>query len=315
MTTLPAWTYELVAAPAAFVLAFLHARRALGNGRAAIELLALALYGYVVERVAIAVFASHAYGGGWRLAPGAVPVAVASCWAAVIVSAMALAARLGPSSRIGRAGAAAAFGLTLDLMMEPVAVRAGLWTWTPPGPWLGVPVGNFVGWAVIVGAYAWGADRWSDGAKSALAARRAALGAACVVGLLLVGAVWTRMGAERAFASGRGWIAWAGVLVLASGLARRPRATPEAASGLADRLASAKGAAPAATLLVVAAPFAVDALLMGDSALAVAVLGSLLVLIGLGVSARARPSPRAQVGDCLKIGPSEIQREGSRTTR
>ena len=47
-------------------------------------------------------------------------------------------------------GAAALIAISLDLLMEPVAVRLGLWRWTPPGAWLGVPVGNFVGWAVIV---------------------------------------------------------------------------------------------------------------------------------------------------------------------
>lgn len=311
MTGLPTWAYELVAAPAAVGLAFLHSRRALGAGRAAVELLALALYGYAVERVAIAVFASHAYGAGWRLAPGGVPVAVAACWAAVIVSALATAARLGVSSRLGRAGAAAVLGLTLDVMMEPVAVRAGLWSWTPAGPWLGVPIGNFVGWAVIVGTYAWGAQGGNGEAKAALAARRALLGAACIAGLLVVGAAWTRLSAERAFASGRGWMVWAAVVILAAGVALRPRAPHGAGPGGP----AGAGAAPAAALLVVAAPFAADALLSGETALAAAASGPLLVLVGTAVSARTRPSLPAHAGDSLRIGPSEIQREGSRTTR
>ena len=91
-------------------------------------------------------------------------------------------------------------------MIEPVATRLGLWSWTPPGPWLGVPIGNFVGWAVIVGAYAYGAERWTDGAasRSALPRRRLLLAAACIAALVAVGLVWTRLGLERAFEDGAG---------------------------------------------------------------------------------------------------------------
>ena len=113
-------------------------------------------------------------------------------------------------------------------MIEPVAVRLGLWSWTPPGPWLGVPIGNFVGWAVIVGAYAYGAERWSsvEGWRSAIAARRAALAAACIAALIAVGLAWTRLGLERVFEDGRGWIAW-GVVLLATVSCRWwPHASP-----------------------------------------------------------------------------------------
>src|SRR5262249_54174299 len=155
---------------------------------------------FALERVAILVFASHTYGDVWRVAPLGVPLAVAGVWASVILSAMALASRLGLRSRAGRAVAAALLGITLDLLMAPVAVRSGLWRWTPAGPWLGVPVGNFVGWAVIVGAYTLGAEHWGDGASHAShAARRVALGALSVLSLIAVGLLWTHLGAERTF--------------------------------------------------------------------------------------------------------------------
>ena len=144
--SLPPAVYELLAAPGAFALAAVHARRALGPRRAAVELFALVAYGYGLERTAIVAFGSHDYGHAWRSAMGGVPVAVAVTWSAVIVAAMSLASRLARSS-VGRAAAAALIGISLDLLMEPVAVRAGLWSWTPPGPWLDVPAGNFIGWA------------------------------------------------------------------------------------------------------------------------------------------------------------------------
>ena len=80
-------------APLAAALAFRHARRALGARRAAGELAALAAYGFALEAVAMAVFASHAYDASWRVAPLGVPLAVALVWAAVITAAMAVAGR------------------------------------------------------------------------------------------------------------------------------------------------------------------------------------------------------------------------------
>ncbi|MCY0683024.1 carotenoid biosynthesis protein, partial [Klebsiella pneumoniae] len=86
-------------------------------------------YGYALEMVAIHLFGSHTYGTAWLLAPRGVPIAVALVWAAVISSAMALAARTGWHGSGTRAAAAALVAISLDLLMEPVAVRSGLWRW------------------------------------------------------------------------------------------------------------------------------------------------------------------------------------------
>jgi len=277
MSLAPA-VYELVAAPAAFALAAVHARRALGTGRAAVELLVLVAYGYGLERTAIAVFSSHDYGHVWRSAVGGVPLAVAVTWSAVIVAAMALASRLARSAA-GRAAAAALIGVSLDLLMEPVAVRAGLWSWTPPGPWLSVPVGNFVGWVVILGAYTVGAERWGGaGSLATQALRRLALGGAAVGALLIVGTVWRATGAERAFSGGRGWAAWGLLLTATAAMAVRTRAGEPGEHGLAARLGAAGGPLPAAVLLLLAAAFAADALVQADARLVLVALGSIGVL-------------------------------------
>ncbi len=276
--SVPSEAYEFVAAPAAFALAFLHARRALGGKRAAVELLALVAYGYALEWVAIVVFASHVYGPSWRLSPGGVPVAVAVTWAAVITAAMALAARLREPSPVGRALVAALLGVVLDLLMEPVAAARGLWSWTPPGPWLDVPIGNFVGWGVIVGAYTFGAERFGEGASvTAQALRRLALGAVSVAALVIVGLAWKATGAESAFAGTGGWLA--AVALYAAALARTPRSpwTVEG-SGLAARLGRAPGSAPALILVLLAALFALDAVVSGDPRLLVVAILSTAVL-------------------------------------
>jgi len=256
----PTLLYECVAAPAAVALALVHATRALGFRRAAFEMLALAAYGFALEVAAIAVFASHRYADGWRLAPLGVPLAVAFVWAAVIVAAMAVGWRYGARTPLLRALTAALAAVSLDTMIEPVAARLGLWAWTPPGPWLDVPVGNFVGWMVIVGAYAWGAERWATNGDALAVVRRAVLAAGCVTALVLVGLAWTALGLERAFAGGRGWAAW--IVILAAALSTRswpdlaPRTPPPS---LPESLAAAPGRLPEAVFLVVGFAFLIGA--------------------------------------------------------
>lgn len=37
-----------------------------------------------------------------------------------------------------------------DVMVDPLAVRAGFWTWAPAGGFYGVPLTNFLGWFLVV---------------------------------------------------------------------------------------------------------------------------------------------------------------------
>lgn len=52
----------------------------------------------------------------------------------------------------------------IDLIMDPVQVHIGAWKWLEGGPYFGVPLGNFVGWwmvVVIVSAgFRWLEYRW-----------------------------------------------------------------------------------------------------------------------------------------------------------
>jgi hypothetical protein len=271
--------HEFLIAPAAFVLAFLHARAALGTRRAAGELLALAAYGFALERLSMSVFGSHRYGPGWTVAPLGVPVAVALVWAAVISSALALAARRGLRAASARALAAALIAVTLDLTLEPVAVRRGLWEWTPPGPWLGVPIGNFVGWVVIVAGYGVGADRWAGGGRfPAEAGRRLLLASAALAALLAVGLLWTRLGLEEALGRRGGWLVWGLVLVATAAVGWR-RARPWEGDTLSGRLGAVPGLAPALVFLLVATAFAAEAALLRDAIIGLVALGTALALL------------------------------------
>lgn len=292
MTTgVPVAVHEFLVAPAAILLAFRHARAALGARRAAGELLTLAVYGFALERLSMSVFGSHRYGAGWVLAPLGVPIAVALVWAAVISSALALAARRGLRPAWARALAAALFAVTLDLTIEPVAVRRGLWEWTPPGPWLGVPIGNFVGWVVIVAGYGIGAERWARGGRFGVeAARRLVLAGGALTALVAVGTVWTRLGMETVLGRRGGWLAWGLVLVTTAALGLR-RAPAFEGETLAGRLAVTSGMAPGLVFLAVATAFAAEAALLADAVIGLVALGTALALLPL-----LRPSGTASSG-------------------
>jgi uncharacterized membrane protein len=280
-TALPPWTHELLVAPLAALLALLLLEASVGLRRAVVEFAALVAYGYALEAVAMTVFSSHDYGTAWRVAPGGVPLAVAVVWAAVIPAAIAVAARLGFQAPGRNAVAAALLATSLDLLIEPVAVRAGLWRWTPAGPWLGVPIGNFVGWGVIVGSYAWGAAR-HDTARSLAtrALKRALLGAASIAALVAIGLVWRASAAETLFA-GRGSVVVG--LVLAAALSLRFWRVGEDDVLTLPRLLSAapRGYALGVFALLLAT-FAADAVGLRDPpllAVALAVAGTLLVTL------------------------------------
>jgi hypothetical protein len=322
---LPTWVFELVVAPIAAALAFDHARRALGAARAAGELVALAAYGFAVEVVAMALFATHSYDASWHAKPLGMPLAVAVVWAAVITSAMAVAGRH-ESARGWRAFTAAVVAIALDLMIDPVATRAGLWDWTPPGPWLGVPIGNFVAWGLIVGSYAYGAERWA-GSATFQPLRRLGLAAGCIVILMIVAAVWTSLDLERLFADGRGWAVWAAIQAAAlwrmlrpqadrEGGGRRSRTAPGGGSGgergaslptpvpapsptfppslmtpvpsLPELLAATPGPRPEAALGVIGVGFALEALSLAQADVTAAAAGSLATIAVVAARGRRR---------------------------
>jgi hypothetical protein len=203
-------------------------------------------------------------------------VAVAGVWAAVLAAAMAVAAQHREWGALRRAAVAALLGISLDLLMEPVAVRRGLWRWTPAGAWLGVPMGNFVGWGVIVGVYAFGAERWA-GASGLLreAWRRAGLAAGAVAALLAVGALWRTLGLETLFQARVSWAAWGALLLATVALTTVPGTAPTAAEAPPPR--PSRGG-PSAVFLLLAAAFAWDAVALGDRSLAVAAAGTLAAL-------------------------------------
>lgn len=113
--------------------------------------------GYAAEWVGIRTglpFGQYTYAETLWPRPGGVPVIVALAWGGMGLAAYALACR----ATWGRPAvdaapvrvALGALALTAwDLFLDPQMLRVGLWVWTEPGPYRGVPVGNFLGWLLV----------------------------------------------------------------------------------------------------------------------------------------------------------------------
>ncbi len=152
---------------ALFAGAVWHARR---NGRfQLLELTWAALYGFVLEWLTLKQLHAYHYGQFAIMIDGA-PVAIALGWAVVIYSTM----NFSPHMQLpepARPILDALLALNIDLALDAVAIRLGMWAWTDVGlnqQWFGVPWANFMAWFVIVWSYSgfvralrpWQDDRW-----------------------------------------------------------------------------------------------------------------------------------------------------------
>jgi Carotenoid biosynthesis protein len=152
-----------------FVLSARFAYRT-GGRRRLVELLSAVPFGLLLEQGDITIFGSYAYNQGFFIKLGSVPVAIALAWAMIITSSMFMSDRLGISPRLAPF-VDAVLAILLDLSLDAIAIRQGLWHWNIPlhAGFFGVPAGNFYGWLFVAfGFSAW--TRWvraHAGARSA----------------------------------------------------------------------------------------------------------------------------------------------------
>ena len=131
-----------------------------GGRQRLMELLSAVPFGLLLEQGDIKIFGSYAYSQGFFLKLGSVPVAIALAWAMIITSSMFMSDRLGIPPRLAPF-ADAVFAIVLDLSLDAIAIRQGLWHWNIPlnAGFFGVPAGNYYGWLfVALGFSAW--TRW-----------------------------------------------------------------------------------------------------------------------------------------------------------
>ena len=105
---------------------------------------------WAAENTVIHAYGFYAYSPEWSVFVDRVPLLVITIWPMVIHSAWDLAERL--TSRRDRAPLVAALLVLADAsLIEPIAVRAGLWHWTEPGLFEVPPIG-ILGWALFAWA-------------------------------------------------------------------------------------------------------------------------------------------------------------------
>lgn len=138
-----------------------------------VDYAALALAGFIGEDSCVRLYAHYTYASAWDGRIDVVPVLVPLIWPLVILSARAVADALAPrATAVTRALWVGGLVVADASLVEVVAVRAGLWSWSEPGH-LGVPLVGIVGW----GFFAFAADL----ARNSFARASRALGALAVI--------------------------------------------------------------------------------------------------------------------------------------
>ncbi|MFB6135084.1 MAG: carotenoid biosynthesis protein, partial [Halanaeroarchaeum sp.] len=147
-------------------------------------------YGVALEQLVILRFARYHYPvDSYLLTIADVPLVIGFGWAAIVYAGF-RAARLYDFADWRVPFFVGLFALHVDLAIDAVAIRAGFWTWTPPGVWFGVPLGNFLGWFLVASLFP---AAWLGLAKKrgGLATRAAASVGVALAGLIAILQIWT----------------------------------------------------------------------------------------------------------------------------
>jgi putative membrane protein len=130
-----------------------------GWRRGVLSLLALTLYAYLVEYIAVKTGFpygnfEHGYKIGFKIA-GTVPWTVPFAWTPLVLASFAMASRFANGSWLKTLLLSALLLVVIDLVLDPGAVSQGFWLYSRDGlaslPVLGwrfydVPLSNFLGW-------------------------------------------------------------------------------------------------------------------------------------------------------------------------
>jgi uncharacterized membrane protein len=130
-----------------------------------LDWIALSAAGLIGEETCIGFYRFYSYASGWHLTLGFVPIFIALIWPPVILSARSVARALLSEKSESALRLAVVTGLLVVFdaaLIEPIAVRAGLWSWSLPGIF-GVPVIGILGWGVFAAA----ATLWLETARGA----------------------------------------------------------------------------------------------------------------------------------------------------
>ncbi len=130
----------------------------------------LAAAGWIGEETCILAYRFYQYAPAWHARAGEVPLLIAAIWPAIVMSARAIARSLLGARRIEPARVAALTGALVVFdaaLIEPIAVRAGLWSWNEPGLFAVPPIG-ILGWGFFAAAATWWLERTRGMARIAV---------------------------------------------------------------------------------------------------------------------------------------------------
>ena len=124
-----------------------------GEGPRGLAILFLAgLFGLIVEYVNMKVFITYYYGPFPFMIFGTVPLMIVLSWGAIVYGAM----RTSDHMKLVwwlRPVYDGLLGITIDLALDPVAIKLGYWTWISAFEqpyWFNIPFGNYYGWYMVV---------------------------------------------------------------------------------------------------------------------------------------------------------------------
>jgi hypothetical protein len=250
----------------AIVLVYVASRLVRGCDRAGrlgfvARFVALSVASFIGEDTVIRAHCYYAYAPGWSVRLDRVPLVIVLVWPVVIDSAAMLARALAGddrsagSRRLRVATLGAAIVLADASLIEPIAVRAGLWHWTEPGLF-DVPLIGIVGWAF----FAWAAIFVLESTRTIVARSVAlVLVAPIATHALIVMSWWSIFRWTQGARSGAvaAALAWVVTLALAARIARaRARARRRASGGIpiSELLLRLPGASFFFVLLTTTAP-------------------------------------------------------------
>jgi hypothetical protein len=199
----------------------------------------LAVASFAGEDTVIRAYGYYSYATGWSVRLDHVPLVIVLVWPVVIDSAATLARAIIGTTRgtgVSRcnerrrtvalrvATLGAAIVLADASLIEPIAVRAGLWRWTEPGLF-GVPLIGIVGWAF----FAWAAIFVFEALRTVRAAKLAVVTLAPIATHALILSTWWalfRWVQGDCSGVGASGLAWGAAVVIASIVARHGLAAP-----------------------------------------------------------------------------------------
>lgn len=136
--------------PLVSLLAVLSSLRTYGRNATIRTFLTMALAGLLMEGLTMSLFESHTYNGVFPAPIGEVPLAIVLGWVVILF----ISHEIVQALQIPRSNVAfimmGALAVNIDLMLDPLAEAVGLWHWNIANSFYGVPLGNFLGWFLIV---------------------------------------------------------------------------------------------------------------------------------------------------------------------